>query len=134
MGKTREQNEGNMNSASEAIEHPSAAPTSYPTGLKLAIILLSLSLGTLLVALDTTIISVAIPKISTEFKALDQVGWYGSAYLITLTAFQPITGNMYKSFNPKWVYSVFIVIFEGRFVVPLASNLWATDAVEIKHG
>ncbi|KAF7916838.1 uncharacterized protein EAE98_010560 [Botrytis deweyae] len=36
--------------------------------------------------------SVTIPKISTEFKALDDVGWYGSGYLITLTAFQPLQG------------------------------------------
>lgn len=76
-------------------------------------ILLSLALGTLLMAIDTTIISVAIPKISTEFKALKDVGWYGSAYLITLTAFQPVTGNAYKMFNPRIVYIVFIIIFEG---------------------
>ena len=85
----------------------------YPTAWRLGFILLSLALSTLLMAIDTTIISVAIPKISTDFKALNDVGWYGSAYLITLTAFQPVTGNAYRMLNPKSVYVVFIVIFEG---------------------
>ncbi len=45
----------------------------YPGGLKLAIILVSLFLGTFLVAIDTTIISVTIPKISTEFHAFNDI-------------------------------------------------------------
>lgn len=52
----------------------------YPTGWKFALVITSLVCGILLVAIDNTIIAVAVPKISTEFKALDDVGWYGSAY------------------------------------------------------
>lgn len=85
----------------------------YPTKSRLAIVLLSLFLGTFLVAIDTTIVSVAIPKISTQFKALDDVGWYGSAYLITITALQPAGGTIYKFFNAKMVYLSAIVVFEG---------------------
>ena len=86
----------------------------HPAGLRLATILLSLFLGTFLVAIDTTIVSVAIPKISTQFNALDDVGWYGSAYLITITAFQPAGGTIYKLFHAKIVYLSAIVVFEGR--------------------
>lgn len=85
----------------------------YPKGSRLAIILLSLFLGTFLVAIDTTIVSVAIPKISTQFQALDDVGWYGSAYLITITALQPAGGTIYKLFNAKAVYLSAMVVFEG---------------------
>ena len=67
-------------------EPPTVISHQYPNRGRLAVILLSLVLGSLVVALDTTIISVAIPKISTEFKALADIGWYGSAYLMTLTA------------------------------------------------
>jgi len=74
---------------------------------------MGLAFGTFLMALDTTIITVAIPAISTEFKALDKVGWIGSAYLITLTAFQPIAGSCYKSFDPKHSFLVFMVIFDS---------------------
>lgn len=76
----------------------------YPTGLRLVATLLSLFLGTFLVAIDTTIVSVAVPKISTEFHALNDVGWYGSAYLITITALQPAGGTIYKLFDAKAVY------------------------------
>ena len=89
----------------------------YPEGLNFVVILLSLFLGTFLVAIDTTIVSVAIPKISTQFHALDDVGWYGSAYLITITALQPAGGTLYKLFNAKPIYLSAIVVFEGRKVV-----------------
>lgn len=46
----------------------------YPTGLKFAIIMVSLCLSVFLMALDNTIIAVAIPKITDHFKALDDVG------------------------------------------------------------
>ncbi|KAF1992817.1 MFS general substrate transporter [Amniculicola lignicola CBS 123094] len=93
-------------------ETDGATKDDYPHGLALAATLFSLGLGTFLMALDTTIITVAIPKISTQFNALDLVGWIGSAYLITLTAFQPIAGNLYKNFDPKLTYQVFVVLFE----------------------
>ena len=89
------------------------APQLYPSGLKLATILLSLALGTLLVAIDTTIISVAIPKIASSFNSINDVGWYGSAYLLTLTALQPAAGTMFKLFNPKLVYLTSMIVFEG---------------------
>ena len=85
----------------------------YPKGIKLAIIMTSLMLGTSLMALDAMIISVATPKITTEFQALNDVGWYGAAYSMLLTAATPIASNFYKYFNPKYVYLAFILVFEG---------------------
>ena len=93
------------------------AVSEYPRAFRLSLILLSLFLGTFLVAIDTTIISVAIPKISTQFHALNDVGWYGSTYLITITAFQPAGGTIYKLYNPKCVYVTAIVVFEGRTLI-----------------
>ena len=90
--------------------------TQYPARGRLFCIVLCLVLGALLVAIDTTIISVAIPDISTQFEALDDVGWYGSAYLMTLTAFQPTTSKIYKLYSPKKAYILSILIFEGMSV------------------
>lgn len=92
---------------------PQTQPYEYPTGPSLLLPLLGLAFGTFLMALDTTIITVAIPQITTEFNALTQVGWIGSAYLITLTAFQPIAGSGYKRFDPKGSFLVYVVVFEG---------------------
>lgn len=33
---------------------------------------------------DQTIIATAIPKITDQFGALNDVGWYGSAYMLTV--------------------------------------------------
>ncbi len=100
-----------------------ATDYEYPTGWRLVIILCSLFLGTFLVAIDTTIISVAIPKISSQFDALDDVGWYGSAYLITITALQPAGGTIFKWFDPKIVYLSAILVFEGATFNLFASKV-----------
>ncbi|KAL9126067.1 MAG: hypothetical protein Q9217_004825 [Psora testacea] len=89
----------------------------YPTGAKLAIIIASLCLSVFLMALDNTIIATAIPKITDHFKALDDVGWYGSAYLLTTCAFQLLFGKLYTFFSIKWVYLAAIFIFEIGSVV-----------------
>lgn len=100
------------------VEKPALADSDqYPTGIRLILIVFCLTLGSLLVAVDTTIISVAIPRISADFKALNDVGWYGSAYLATLTAFQPTMGNVYKVFDPKTAYLASVVLFEGEILM-----------------
>lgn len=43
--------------------------------MKLGFIILALCLAVFLVALDQTIIATAVPKITSEFKAMDDVGW-----------------------------------------------------------
>lgn len=77
----------------------------------------SLYLGTFVMALDTNIINVAVPKISADFDALEQVAWYGSAYLLTLTACQTAFGTLYKYFDITVVYRSCIFIFEGMLLL-----------------
>ena len=89
----------------------------YPHGVKLGIIIASLCLSVFLMALDNTIIATAIPKITDYFKALDDVGWYGSAYLLTTCAFQLFFGKLYTFFSIKWVYLSAIFIFEVGSVI-----------------
>jgi hypothetical protein len=47
----------------------------YPQGLKLVTIITALCLAVFLVALDQTIISTAIPKITDRFHSVDDIGW-----------------------------------------------------------
>ena len=60
-------------------ETPSTEPhdedVEYPHGLKLAVILAALCLAVFLVALDNTIISTAIPKITDQFHSIRDIGW-----------------------------------------------------------
>lgn len=74
-------------------------------------------LAMFLVALDRTIIGTAIPKITDDFHSINDVGWYASAYLITLCAFQLIYGRIYTFYTAKWVLLSAIAIFELGSVV-----------------
>ena len=49
---------------------------SYLTGLTLLSVLVSLVLVIFLMMLDTSIVATAIPRITTQFHSLDDVGWY----------------------------------------------------------
>jgi hypothetical protein len=89
----------------------------YPEGFKLGAILIALALAVLCVALDNTIIATAIPKITDAFDALDDVGWFASAYLLTTCAFQLFFGRLYSIFNIKWVFLSALGIFELGSIV-----------------
>lgn len=95
----------------------------YPTGIKFAIISASLCLAVFLMALDNTIIATAIPKITDEFKSLDDVGWYASSYLLTTCALQLFFGKLYTFYSIKWTFLISIGIFEvGSLVCGVAPD------------
>lgn len=75
----------NGNAAETSAAEPPIDNVEYPSSTTALFIILSLFMGTLLVALDQTIIGTAIPTITDEFHSLGDVGWYGSAYLLTST-------------------------------------------------
>lgn len=101
----------------------SAEGVEYPTGVKLALISLALCLSVFLMALDNTIIATAIPKITDQFHSLQDVGWYGSAYLLTTASFQLLFGKFYTFFSIKYVYLAAIGIFEiGSLICGAAPN------------
>jgi hypothetical protein len=50
----------------------------YPKSTQFALITIALCLSVFCMALDNTIIATAIPKITDEFHAINDVGWYGS--------------------------------------------------------
>jgi len=90
---------------------------------KLLAINLASCLAVLCVALDNTIIATAIPRITDQFKALNDVGWYGSAYLLTTCAFQLPFGKLYSHFSVKWVFLTALAIFElGSLICGAAPN------------
>lgn len=78
------------------------------------IIISSLYLGTFLVALDTSIIGTALPAITSNFHALNDLAWYGNAYLLTFTALQPTCGKLYKVIDTKLMYLISIAVFESK--------------------
>lgn len=87
-------------------------PSKYKSGVSLYLLTFGLAMSTFVVALDNTIIATAIPRITTVFDSLNDVGWYGSSYLLTTTSLQPSFGKIYTYFNVKWTYIIALFIFE----------------------
>ena len=98
--------------ASSSGRDDSVAASQFLSGIKLVSVVLSLALWTFLVAIDISIVAVAIPRISIHLQALDQICWYGSAYVLTVTALQPATGKLCKFFDTKPMFLMSIAIFE----------------------
>nr|XP_036575993.1 efflux pump antibiotic resistance [Colletotrichum truncatum]KAF6782664.1 efflux pump antibiotic resistance [Colletotrichum truncatum] len=74
-------------------------------------------------ALDNSIISTAIPRITDEFNSLNDVGWYGSAYLLTTASLQLLYGKLYTIFSIKSIYLIAITLFElGSLVCGISPN------------
>ncbi|PTB39425.1 hypothetical protein M441DRAFT_28564 [Trichoderma asperellum CBS 433.97] len=96
---------------------PTAAAIDYPGGVSLIILFAGLFLAALCVGLDRTIVATAIPKITSDFNSLDDVGWYGSAYLLTNCCFQLFFGKLYAEFHIKWVFLGALLIFEVGSIV-----------------
>ena len=65
-----------------------ATPTQYPRGIRLVLITIGLILSIFTSALDTTIISTALPAITDDFGTINDIAWYGTSMVITHTAFQ----------------------------------------------
>ena len=102
-----------LEKAGESAAENDATEGNYlPMGLKLYLIVFSLMLAVFCVALDNTIIAVAIPKITDQFHNINDVGWYASSYLLTTCAFQLLFGKFYAILNVKWVFLMALFIFE----------------------
>jgi MFS family permease len=95
------------NELSEMTSEP-----AYPPTAKVIAIITPILLTAFLIALDRLIIGVAVPRITDQFHSLGDVGWYGSAYLLTSCSFMLLGGKLYTLFDPKWVYLGALVIFE----------------------
>ncbi|KAJ5971247.1 uncharacterized protein N7479_001165 [Penicillium vulpinum] len=86
--------------------------SQFPTGMRLAVIIVSILLAMFLVALDRTIIATAVPRIANQFNALEDISWYASAYLLTSCATQLSWGKVYTYYSTKSVFLAAILVFE----------------------
>ncbi|KAI0398288.1 putative MFS aflatoxin efflux pump [Xylariaceae sp. FL0594] len=112
---------GNMDDSGYASgkQELAASPTNtstknqeYPTGVRLWLILSSIFISVFLISLDRLIVTTAIPAITDEFHSLPDVGWYGSAYLLTSCAFQLLFGKLYSFYPIRAVFATSVVLFE----------------------
>ncbi|RMY87985.1 hypothetical protein D0861_05081 [Hortaea werneckii] len=86
-------------------------------------VMIAILLALFLNALDRTIVATAIPAITNEFDSLQDIGWYGSAYMLTASCFQLLFGRIYTFYTPKYVFLILIGLFEvGSAICGAAPN------------
>ena len=106
-----------------ATQVQSNVESIYPPGRQVAIVMVALLLAIFLIAVDRTIIATAIPQLTDEFHSLDDVGWYGSAFLLTSCCFQLLFGRIYTFYTPKYIWLSLIGLFEvGSTICAAAPN------------
>lgn len=87
-------------------------PASTPRTLSFHLVLLSIYLSFFLIALDRMIIATAVPSITNTFTSIADIGWYGSAYMLTCAIFMPLFGPIYRFYDVKTVFMCSVGVFE----------------------
>jgi EmrB/QacA subfamily drug resistance transporter len=87
-----------------------AAPPGL-THRRILIIYGALMVGTLLAALDQTIIATALPTIVGDLGGLNHLSWVVTAYLLTSTCSTPVWGKLGDLHGRKRMFQASIVIF-----------------------
>ena len=78
----------------------------------------------LLAALDSTIVSTALPTIMGELGGFEHIGWVVTAYLLAQTIVTPLYGKLGDQYGRKIVLQVGLVVFLiGSILCGIAQNL-----------
>jgi len=76
------------------------------------LVLTTLCLGFFMILLDTTIVNIAIPDMSTELDAsLDQILWIVNAYVLVYAVLLITAGRLGDIFGPKRLFVIGLVVF-----------------------
>ncbi|KAI1424352.1 major facilitator superfamily domain-containing protein [Xylaria sp. FL1777] len=126
---TEEAEEKKKDPPTDTVSPPPEGPQEgdpldeHLTGVKLFLLLFATALVFFVLLLDNSIISTAVPKITSEFHSLNDVGWYAGAYQLATAVLQPLTGKLYTYFPTKWTFLVFFFVFEvGSLLCAVATS------------
>ncbi|KAK3290150.1 major facilitator superfamily-domain-containing protein [Chaetomium fimeti] len=108
-----------------AADAPDASEPPAHTPMELTLILIALCLAVFLAAIDSVIITPAMPTITKELNASDSgFAWIGSAYLLALSATSPFWSKVSDIFGRKPILIVANLIFlVGSLVAALSNSL-----------
>ncbi|MBI1378789.1 MAG: DHA2 family efflux MFS transporter permease subunit [Frankiales bacterium] len=101
----------------------------------LRLILGALMLTMLLAALDQTIVSTALPVITSDLGGLNELSWVVTAYLLASTATTPIWGKISDLYGRKRMLQLSIVVFVvGSMLAGAAQNMGELIATRALQG
>lgn len=85
--------------------------TRYPTGIRFWLIVLACAIALVFMAIDTSVVSTAVPSITDEFHTVADVGWYASAFRLCACAFAFFFGKLYTLFPLRAVFLASNAVF-----------------------
>ncbi|TQV90964.1 MFS drug efflux transporter [Cordyceps javanica] len=88
------------------------APLRDIDGWKWYLTVIAILASTFLYAIDATVVADLQPIIVQEFGGIQKLSWLSVAFLLCATATNLVWGRIYGHFNAKWVYIIFVVVFE----------------------
>jgi EmrB/QacA subfamily drug resistance transporter len=96
----------------------------YLTHRQILVVMGGLMVGMFLSALDQSIVSTALPRITSELGGLDKLSWVVTAYLLTATASTPLWGKISDLYGRRLLFQVAIVTFvAGSFLAGFSQNI-----------
>jgi DHA2 family multidrug resistance protein len=112
-----------------AAASPGARPNRW-------LVTLSVSFGTLMGAVDASIVNVALPHIRGAVGAtVHEITWISTSYAIALVIVMPLTAFLSRQFGQKRVYMFCLGLFlAGSVACAFAGSLWSLVAFRALQG
>ncbi|KAL3480069.1 major facilitator superfamily domain-containing protein [Aspergillus californicus] len=92
------------------------------TSWRLTLVTIGILLTYLTVGIDESIVSTALPTIAAEFNSTQDIGAYGSAFLLPQAVLQPFFGKLYAVWSIKPVYLGSLALFEVGSVIAASAK------------
>ena len=100
-----------MTDASAPPIESASVPTAFPAAAQVRAAFSGLVLVMLLAALDSTIVSTALPTIVGDLGGLERLAWVVTAYLLAQTVVTPVYGKLGDLYGRKGVLQSAVIIF-----------------------
>lgn len=96
----------------------------YLTHRQILVVMAGLMVGMFLAALDQSIVSTALPRITSELGGLDKLSWVVTAYLLTATSSTPLWGKISDLYGRRLLFQIAIVTFvAGSLLAGFSQNI-----------
>lgn len=122
--RTDQPDPGNTSDPEQTLIAEGAPEHNLLHGRSMTLVMTSLMLTMFLAALDQTIVGTALPRITSDFNALNELSWVVTAYLLASTASTPLWGKFSDLYGRKSMLQLAIVIFLiGSVLAGMASSM-----------
>ncbi|RDW66377.1 hypothetical protein BP6252_10012 [Coleophoma cylindrospora] len=112
-----------VNQEQDVDSHLPSPQMQYITGVKLILVTGSLTAMVFIMTLNASVVATAIPSITSSFHSINDIGWYGTAYVVSTCVLQPLSGKIYTLYSSKYTFLTCLCIFElGSLISGISRN------------